>query len=328
VTDDRFMNSLRSEPRPAYSRSLWRRLQASVPDEEPARGFRFAPAFTAAVLLAAVGSLVLFPSVRASAQAFLDMFRVRNFVAVEFDESKAEKLRSLDGENAFLVFDRKEEIQKPAAPVDAPNRASAEASAGIPVLEPAYLPGGYTREKMQVTGEGRVRLGTSTEKVRALLQALDVKDVQVPSGLDGQWIDVHVNPAARQVWAKGEDRKIVLIQAKSPEVSLPAGLDMARLGEVGLRILGVDAGEAQRLARSIDWNSTLVVPVPANASSFREVTVRGNKALMVTHPGQKRPDGTKGREGSVVLWSENDRVFALTGNIYSGELIQMAESLR
>ena len=327
MTDDRFLNSLRSEPRPEYARSLWRRLEASAADDaEPVRSFRFAPALAFAGLVVAVGSLLLFPSVRASAQAFLDMFRVRNFVAVEFDKTRAEKLRSIDQEDGFLVFDRKDKLQEPK-PTDAPNRASAEAAVGIPVLEPAYVPSGYAREKFQTVGDSRIRLGTSTDRLKAVLEAVDVKGIEVPPGLDGQWIDVHVNPIARQVWVRN-DRRIELIQAKSPEVSLPAGLDMARLGEIGLRILGVDAGEAQRLAHTIDWNTTLVVPVPADASSFREVTVRGQKALLVTHPGEKRPDGTPRREGSVVLWTENERVFALTGTIYSGELIQMAESLR
>jgi hypothetical protein len=329
MTDERFMNSLRSEPRPEYARSLWRRLQASVPNEEPdpARGFRFAPALAFAVLVVAVGSLVMFPSVRASAQAFLDLFRVRSFVAVQFDPTRAEKLRNLDQNEGFVVFDRKEKIQEPGAPVDAPSRASAEAAIGIPVLEPVDLPNGYTREKFQTMGDGRLRLGTSTERVQAVLQAVDVRDVQVPPGLDGQWIDVHVNPVARQVWVNGE-RRIALIQARSPEVSLPAGLDLARLGEIGLRILGLDATEARRLASTIDWNSTLVVPVPANATSFREISVRGHKALSVSTQGSTRPDGTRIRDGSVLLWTENDRVFALSGPVDSSVLVKMAESLR
>jgi hypothetical protein len=322
------MHSLRQEPRPEYSRSLWRRLQAaSAPDdEEPARGFRFAPVLAAAALLIVVGSLILFPSVRASAQAFLDLFRVRNFVAVQFDPGKIEKLEKLDHDGAFKVFDRQQEIQKPGDPVDAVSRASAEATAGIPVLEPAFVPTGFTREKLQTVSDGRMRLGTSTERVKSLLEAVDVRDVDVPPGLDGQWIDVHMNPVVRQSWVNG-DRRIGLIQAKSPEVSLPAGLDLARLGEIGLRILGLDASEARRLAHTIDWSTTLVVPVPANASTFRELTVRGQKALVVTTHGMTRPDGTKVRDGSALLWTENDRVFALTGTVESSTLVQMAESL-
>jgi hypothetical protein len=225
------------------------------------------------------------------------------------------------------VFDRQEKIQEPGAPVDAASRASAEAAAGIPVLEPSYVPNGFTREKFQTMGDGRIRLGTSTARVQSVLQAVDVRDVQVPPGLDGQWIDVHVNPIARQVWVK-DDRRIALIQARSPEVSLPAGLNLAQLGEIGLRILGLDAAEARRLASTIDWNSTLVVPVPANATSFREISVRGNKALSVNTTGSTRPDGSKTREGSALLWTENDRVFALTGPVDSSVLVQMAESLR
>jgi hypothetical protein len=119
-----------------------------------------------------------------------------------------------------------------------------------------------------------------------------------------------------------------LVQANSPEVTLPTGVDLAQLGEIGLRILGLDPAEARRMASTIDWTSTLVVPVPSNASSFREVTVHGQRGLLVTTNGD--PAGTPNgrRAGAIVMWTEGDRVFALAGNLDSMELMQMAESVR
>ena len=54
------------------------------------------PAIWAGVTAVLVAALFLFPSVRASAQAFLDLFRVRNFAAVTVDAARLEQLRGME----------------------------------------------------------------------------------------------------------------------------------------------------------------------------------------------------------------------------------------
>jgi hypothetical protein len=147
----------------------------------------------------------------------------------------------------------------------------------------------------------------------------------VPSGLDGQWVDVH-KPAMVMQRFKGGRWNAQLIQAMSPEVQVPPGFDVERLAEVGLRILGLDAGEARRVATTTDWRSTLLVPVPTNASTFRQVTVHGQQGLLITTTAHG--DGEKRREGTVVMWTENGRVYALAGNFGGPDVMQMAESVQ
>ena len=134
-------------------------------------------------------------------------------------------------------------------------------------------------------------------------------------------------PMVTQSFRAGSSR-LELIQSRSPEVSLPAGVDLARLGEVGLRILGLDAAEARRIAASVDWRSTLLVPVPANASSFRSVTVQGNPGLLITMTREGKVDGQRRRAGTVVMWTEGERVYALEGTLGPPDMIQVAESVR
>src|SRR5262249_22392146 len=158
---------------------------------------------------------------------------------------------------------------------------------------------------------GAARLQVSGTKLRTLLDQLDLRDVMVPQGLDGASVEVR-KPAAIIERYTGGSRKASLIQSKSPEVSVPAGLEIERLAEIGLRILGLDAGEAGRIARSTDWRSTLLVPVPMNTSTFRQVTVHGQRGLLLTTASVPAGSGTeRRREGSVVLWAESDRVFGL-----------------
>lgn len=321
--DDRFLNEHRRDPSPGFARRLRERLRTQ---EETAHARAWRPLVALAAAAAVVATLFAFPAVRAGAQSMLDLFRVRNFVAVPFDADRFEKLRSMDNDKAMLIFDRQQVIQEPGRPVVQPSAAAASALVGYSVETPSYLPDGLTADTIAVTGEGRVRLAVSTSRLRELLAALDLRDVEVPAGLDGQDVEVHMHPVVSQRFVAGKSR-LTLIQARSPEVSLPTGVDLARLGEMGLRILGLDPSEARRIASTVDWRSTLLVPVPANASSFRAVTVQGNPGLFVTKV-RKDSDGRQREAGSVVMWTEGERVFALEGTKGHSDMMQVAESVR
>ena len=326
MEDDRFLKDFGREPRPEFARSLRAQLRAGEEREE-SRGFVFRPAFAIAAALLVVVAMFSVPAVRVSAQALLDMFRVRNFAAVPFNAERMEKLQALkrgDDDPAMMAFDH-QVIQEPTETRVA-TLAEASALAGNPVRTPGDLPDSYTLNEIEVNSEGRMRLTVDAAKLQAILQTLDLRDVRVPAGLDGQPIEVHMWPLVTQSWSNARGGKLHLVQSRSPEVAMRSGVDLRELGEMGLRILGLDASEARRVAGSIDWANTLVVPVPAGASSFREVTVRGNKGLMVEMT--RRDKDNNRRQGAVVMWNEGDQVFALSGSGSDGRLIQIAESLR
>jgi len=114
-------------------------------------------------------------------------------------------------------------------------------------------------------------------------------------------------------------------------VDLPAGIDLPTLGEIGLRILGLGPAEAKRIAQTTDWHTTVLVPVPADASSFQQVDVNGNRGLLIETKARPDAPGAQGherRDGSLLLWSDGDRVFALSGRINRVDLVQMASSVR
>ena len=74
------------------------------------------------------------------------------------------------------------------------------------------------------------------------------------------------------------------MQGPIPEVLMPAGVDLAKLGEIGLRKLGMPALEAREFAKKVDWNTTLVVPVPPTATRFREVLVGSSRGVEIEGP--------------------------------------------
>ena len=145
---------------------------------------------------------------------------------------------------------------------------------------------------------------------------------------DGQVIEARLPSAVVQKFHSSGKRRAALVQAESPEVSLPPGTDMKRLGEIGLRVLGVRPDEARRLAGVIDWNSTLLVPVLASATHFQQVSVNGARGVMLQTTSTATPDGSDRGPGSVLMWTRNGRVYALLGNVGDVDMVQMAESVR
>jgi hypothetical protein len=324
--DDRDLEQLRRDPSPEFASALRRRLRAAESDEPTARRrFPLGTLVAAAAAIAAVASFALSPTVRASAQAFLDLFRVRQFTAVSFDPSRLERFKQPGEDNPMVAFARTEKLEDPGPPRGFANLGTATSTAGFFAATPSYVPAGYATDSVWVTGHGAARITIDVKKLRDVLNTLDIRDVTVPDAYDGKSATVTMTPAVMQRFRRG-DQRVIVTEAASPEVQVPAGVDLERLGAIGLRILGVSEGDADRLARSIDWRSTMLVPVPADAGSFREVSVHGAKALMVTMVGETK-DGRR-RQGAIVLWTEGDRVHAVQGPLEREELMRMAESVR
>ncbi|NOT34216.1 MAG: hypothetical protein HOP12_08620 [Candidatus Eisenbacteria bacterium] len=325
MSDD-FLNELRESPRPAFERALRERLRGLEAANQPrALWWRPVPVFATVVVALVVAAPLAFPSVRATAQAFLDLFRVRTVTAIQFDPERLDRLHEqFKGQDpAMLVFHEQQVLKEPGVPVIYATPAAATAATGLRFQTPSTLPPSMELDKVQVAGEGRMRLTFDPQKLRTVLDLLDLRDVRIPDGLAGQTFDVRVPRVVTLTYASPK-RQVSVMQCESPEIKLPPGFQLSQAGELGLRVLGLDASEAQRLANSIDWSSTLVVPLPITATSFREVTVHGQKGVLV----ESRGDQPQGREHQTLLWSEAGQLRALTGTVSSGELVQMAESMR
>lgn len=324
--DDRFMHELKREPRPEFARELGQRLASGDAAEPVARRrFPLRSALALAAGLAVVAGLTFSPAMRVSAQAFLDLFRVRQFTAVSFDGSRLEQLHKADPNNTMLVFSKTEKLQDPGPPKVFATAAEASGAAGFPVRVPGVLPSGLVADTVAVGAAGAERMTVDAKKLQSLLDALDIRDVTVPGSIDGKSVTIRTTPIVFQQFHSG-NKHAHLVQARSPEVEVPGGLELNRLGAIGLRILGVSAADARRLSNSIDWRSTMIVPVPVDAGSFREVTVHGQKALLVTRTG-RGSEGDRERYGAVVMWTEGEQVYALAGDLDRDELMQMAESV-
>jgi hypothetical protein len=321
MSDD-FLSGLRQEPSAEFAQQLKARLRRL---DAPAR--RFVPSTLArwTALAASLGLVAFsftFPAVRAGAQAFLDLFRVANFAGVAFDPQRLASLESSGLDWPQIVGEQIEVLKAPTAPVSYATPEEAGVAAGIRIYQPTWLPRSLALTSTEVAGGTALTFTASTAKLRLLLDSLGLDDVTVPEGIDGQKASVRIPPAVTMTYSNGGLRA-TLVQAKSPDVSFPAGLDLPVLAEIGLRILGLDSREAYRFAQSVDWRTTLLVPVPVNAASFQQIDVQGQAALLIQ---SGRANGWAPE--NMVLWSFGGNVYVLRSSLPSQELVPMAQTLQ
>ena len=331
MSDD-FLSHLREEPRPAYADGLKRRLDEIHAEAEGRvrRPWRPRPAFAGALAVAAVAVAFTLPPVRAVAREFLDLFRVQRFAAVPVDPERLDRLRTGGIDLKTFVGDQVEVLDPAQEPeiVESPELASS--LAGVDVRLPAAPPRDTTLEEVAVVRPGAFRIRIDTAKLSELAAVLGVENARVPSSWDGATVEVHAPPGVALRYTRGEST-FVLVQSRGPEVALPDGVDLAELGALGLQMAGMSAEEARLFAGRIDWRSTLLVPIPAEGGSFREVDVGGRKGLLVSGrpPERTAEDGTKRprRWHSVLLWADDDRVYAAAGPGHGFEVLEMAQSI-
>jgi hypothetical protein len=325
VSED-FLSEVREDPRPEFADTVW-----NEPDPLPARR-RVLPVLAAVAAAAAIALAFTLPAVRAPVRDFLDLFRVKRFAAVPVDPARLALLPKGELDFKTLIKDQVEVLEADRAPEAVDGVEAAEAAAGVAVQQPAALPEKASLAEVRVGYPGAFRVRLDTSKLESLARALGVASPQVSPAWNGASFEAQGWPVVALRYHRPEGGDFVLLQARAPRVTLPPEVDLAQLGTLGLRMAGMSAEEARIFARSIDWRSTLLVPIPAEGGSFREVDVNGAKGLLVTSYVKPKPgpDGSRerGHMQSVLLWSAGEKVFAVTGPGDGVLVLEMALSTR
>lgn len=282
----------------------------------PVNGRRLVAPSLVVLLLIAVVAL---PSGRASAQAFLDLFRVAHVAAVPVHMDRLNQLTQRGLDISSMIGSQVEILADPGPVQVYATPALAASAAGLTLREPTILPPGLVLVRTEMKGGHAARVTADTNKLQEVLTALEIGDIAVPQGLDGQTATIRVPPIVRTVYANGK-QEVSLFQARSPEVTLPSGLDLPPLAEIGLRIAGLGRSEAHTLAQAIDWRSTMLVPIPATAATFRQIDLQGSRGLFIEPTSQRGPRG--------VMWSRDGAIYAMSGSIGSETLLQIAASVQ
>ena len=327
--------SLREEPSPEFAARLRATLRGLDRHHPPVsrRQWPLARIAASVAALGAAAALFAVPSVRAAAASLLARFRMVHFVAVVVDESRVAQLRSSEIGLSDLIGERVQVLLDPGSPQTAASPEEAGAATGIRVRVPGWLPPDVTLRATTYRGPGRVQVVADTARLEHLLDFLGIDDVQVPPALDGETATIDVPAIVRLTYANDRGAEAHFLQARSPEVQLPEGVEVAALAEIGLRVLGFGAAEAKRFAQVIDWRSTMLVPIPSGSAQFRRVDINGHPGLLVERPPRLARSGDTSaarptRPEQMLIWSADGMVFGLRGNFLGESVLRMAYSAR
>lgn len=341
MSNDAWLHAFRSDPAREFADHLRARLRAqdaapldsapspsedsSAPrdrrDPDDVRPGWSRRALIAAAAVVAVAVMISVPGVRASVAEFVSLFRVDQVVAVPVDSGRLDRLRAEHLDLQTLIGEQSQVVEDPGPPVAVGSLVEAANTSGMTLALPQWLPDHTQMLEMTVAGERAVRVMANSARLQQVMDALGITDLTVPAGLDGQVVTVRVPPVVMIRYDHGK-RRSRLYQSRSPQVTLPASIDVQALGEIGLRILGFSPVDAKQFARSLDWYTTLILPVPPNASSFRQVTINGHRGVLIQHqPPNQSPTTT-------IVWSTSERVFALVSILNPDEALTMANSVR
>ncbi len=259
----------------------------------------------------AIALMMAFPSVRAAAGEFLGLFRVQKFAPISVSPQQMALLGQLQEQGLSpgeLVM-----VSEPGEPT------------AVDTLETAAQLTGYQLHRLTdrdqpveiyVMGDASGYLDVDLAGARAIVEAAGVDPLLLPDSLDGARVNVQTYDSVQQLYADG----LMVMQTAAPDVTYPPDVDPTVLGQALLQVLGIEPTAARQLAQSIDWTSTMLLPIPQDLGSYREVTVDGTTGVAV-EPFDPGSD-------PAIVWQSDGMVYMVTGPIPVDELINQANALQ
>ena len=313
---------------------------------------RWRPAWGFVAVAMVVTIVVSVNPVRTWAQRIMAMLRIQKIQVVTIDpttlisgsepDSRPYKLiNQFIADNVVVTMD-------PGKPDVVSNVARAAQSAGYPIRIISSL---GAPQNVEVNGETAFQMTINRDRVGTLLDEIGRSDIHIPESANGALIAVHIpktvisiygdcpvrhrytssNPQSQaEALAERKMERMAnikdtnctyLIQAPSPTVSVPPDLNMSEIAEAALELAGMSPAEAQSFCQTVDWSSTLVVPIPRNSSSYETVTVDGVEGTLITETL------SQGNRYSL-LWIKNGVILSLSGHGNSSDALSLAASLR
>jgi Putative zinc-finger len=344
------LNSLDASPSSAEAdpQTALARFKANLPANEervpffarlfsPRWRFAWAASFAVAVLLISL----LFPATRSFAQRLLATLRVERVQTVSLDfaaldnsgasRQPLDALAKMLSENAVVTTNEK--------PSSAASQSAASQAVGFPVR---VLPNRTESPVFEIAGAHAFHLTLDRSRLQDLLDQAGRPDLLLPASLDGATVSVQVPRAAAVKYGSCKhaedptgqapaepsstpvDPCLVVIQAPSPVINVPSDLNIQQLAEIGLQLVGWSPVKAREFCQSVDWRSTLVVPIPRTVQSYETVSINGIRGTLVHFPDSARSHAPS----FALIWVDNSTIYGLIGQGDATTAVQLATSLQ
>ena len=300
------------------------------------RRYRAAWAMIALVALFAVS--MTFPPVQTWAQGLLAQFRVSKITVVDVNSTSLDQMlgnNALSKQISQMLSDSVTVTKKPTGPKSAADVAQASQLAGFGVRLPTSR---TDKPQLVVQDSGAFQFVVNRAHAQTIVNELGMTNVQLPASLDGALIKVNIPSSVAAGYGqcpnlmseddlKGSPGRTmanctILTQVPSPVVDTPPDLDIAQLAELGLQFTGMTKDQAHAYAQTVDWTSTLVVPIPRNAAQYKKITVDGVDGYLIQRPADDVPQ-------YAIVWVKNGIIYAIGGlGADTTAAMNMANSLK
>jgi hypothetical protein len=263
---------------------------------------------------------------RTFASQALGIFRVRKFQAVQVNPSSMDATRAADVLQR-LFADNAGAIKAVGKGQSVASVDDASAAAGYTVRVPKSLPGSATgAPSIRVSESASIELNVKLSQWQALFDAAGRSDIKLPESIDNTTIRFDIPKITSVDWPTDGSAPITLLQAPSPDIQVPEGIDLREIGSVAFQLSGMSPQKAEELAARIDWANTLVVPVPSTLASYKDVTVAGSDGLLIQQTVD--PDNSDSSQAAyLLLWEKDGIVYGLFSSGSPDALIQAANSM-
>ena len=293
---------------------------------------RWRPAWVCALAAVFVLCSVALPSGRSLAQRLLATLRIERVLPVRLDLSSLDGNRPLQQMLSQMISDKvvvtvDERPQHFATAAD----ASQLAGFGVRLLGARADAPAFT-----VEGQHSFHMTIDRARLQEIFDQSGRPDLLLPATLEGSVVSVQIPRSVRLEYGNcghgvggeqdaqheltGWSNCLALEEAPSPLVNLPADLNIQQFAEIGFQLAGMSATQARELCQTIDWKSTLVLPIPRFVGSHSLVEVNGAQGTLIKGSGRRGPD-------YVLIWVKNGIIYCLAGQGDSSKAVTLANSL-
>jgi hypothetical protein len=280
-----------------------------------------------------------FPPTRRLAQKFYGSLREQNVqtVNVNFSNFVGPSANSTLQQMVSQMISDKVTVTTRQHEQPAANAAAASQAAGYPVH---LLAARKDAPELAVGGKLAFDLTVDRARLQSIFKEAGRSDLQLPESVDGAQVSVTIPALVRARYGNCPGRPsataniatpaphtsqysdcVLLTQGPSPEVKAPSNLDLPKLTEIGLELVGMTPSQAQQFLKNVSWKAMLGIPVPRFMRSYEAVTINGVPGTLLSMAGRRGPTYT-------LIWAKNGIVYSLTGYGDSGNAVSLADSLQ
>lgn len=294
----------------------------------------------AGTAVAFVTLLITVAPLRSWAENLLSIFRVEHFTVLEVNPG--EMHGSLQNDAFFnqtighILSDDVKVIQAPQRPVAVADAATASKMAGFQIR----LLGGQAPSTLLFRNGIAAQMKLNRDRLQSILDEAGHGDLRIPESADGAVVSLSlpagimafygncgemparmqgVQPAGSNKQADGSC--VSLMELPSPVVTAPPQIDPAQIAQIALQFMGMNANDAANFTQTVDWTTTLVLPVVQGQTSYEKVFVSGNDGVLL------RPQAAGSDGKFTLMWVENGIVYALAGMGDDTTAVNLAEQL-